>query len=98
MQDEVEWFTQDLNETLRLGKRFGMIVCSETIELLEYPRQVFRTLAELLVPGGTLVLTMPNQERTWSYVGLILGVHSYTTSTSSEPPTQRTSQRCCRWT
>jgi 2-polyprenyl-3-methyl-5-hydroxy-6-metoxy-1,4-benzoquinol methylase len=75
LPQEVEWFTQDLNEPLRIGKRFGTVVCSETIEHLENPRLVFRNLAELLIPGGTLVLTMPNQECIRSYVGLILGGH-----------------------
>ncbi len=52
-----------------------MVVCSETIEHLENPRQTFRSMNQLLRPGGLLVLTMPNQESIRSLIGLILGGH-----------------------
>jgi hypothetical protein len=45
------------------------------IEHLENPRQVFRNLHKLLVPGGTLVLTTPNQESIRSYMALLFGGH-----------------------
>ena len=74
---DVAWYRQDLNEPLSLDRQFDAIVCSETIEHLENPRHVFRSLYRLARPGGLLVLTMPNQECLRSYVALI-GAGHYT--------------------
>lgn len=71
----IDWFQQDLNEPLIVQQQFDCVVCSETIEHLENPRQTFRSLNQLLKPGGLLVLTMPNQESIRSYVGLLFGGH-----------------------
>jgi 2-polyprenyl-3-methyl-5-hydroxy-6-metoxy-1,4-benzoquinol methylase len=71
----VAWHRQDLNEPASFAREFDAVVCSETIEHLENPRHVFRMLAGFLRPGGTLVLTMPNQESIRSYAGLIVGGH-----------------------
>jgi len=75
LDPRVSWFQQDLNESLRLDLLFDCVVCSETIEHLENPRQTFRSLSQLLKPGGLLVLTMPNQESIRSYIGLLFGGH-----------------------
>lgn len=72
---QLEWHQQDLNEPLKLDRQFDCVVCSETIEHLENPRQTFRNLHQLTKPGGLLVLTMPNQESIRSYAGLLLGGH-----------------------
>lgn len=72
---QIHWHQQDLNEAIELTNQFETIVCSETIEHLENPRHTFRSLNQLLKPGGLLVLTMPNQESIRSYVGLLLGGH-----------------------
>src|SRR5262249_1188938 len=71
----ISWHRQDLNEAVTVGSRFDVAVCSETIEHLENPRQSFRSLYGLLRPGGTLVLTMPNQESIRSLCGLLFGGH-----------------------
>jgi 2-polyprenyl-3-methyl-5-hydroxy-6-metoxy-1,4-benzoquinol methylase len=71
----IEWCQQDLNDTVQIDRQFDCVVCSETIEHLENPRQTFRSLDRLLKPGGLLVLTMPNQECIRSYVGLLFGGH-----------------------
>jgi len=71
----VEWYQRDLNEPIRIDRQFDCVICSETIEHLENPRQTFRDLNQLLKPGGLLILTMPNQESIRSYVGLLLGGH-----------------------
>jgi 2-polyprenyl-3-methyl-5-hydroxy-6-metoxy-1,4-benzoquinol methylase len=71
----VRWHQQDLNEPLVLDRAFDAVVCSETIEHLENPRHVFRTLHALVRPGGLLVLTMPNNESIRSYAGLLAAGH-----------------------
>jgi 2-polyprenyl-3-methyl-5-hydroxy-6-metoxy-1,4-benzoquinol methylase len=75
LPDAVDWHCQDLNDPVDLRRQFSTVVCSETIEHLENPRHVFRTLRALVRPGGLLVLTMPNQESIRSYAGLLLAGH-----------------------
>ena len=75
LPSSVAWHQQDLNEPVSIGREFDVVVCSETIEHLENPRHVFRTLARLVRPEGLLVLTMPNQESIRSYAGLIVSGH-----------------------
>jgi len=72
---EIGWHQQDLNDDVEAGGTFDTVVCSETIEHLENPRHVFRSLRRLVRPGGLLVLTMPNQESIRSYAGLIFAGH-----------------------
>jgi 2-polyprenyl-3-methyl-5-hydroxy-6-metoxy-1,4-benzoquinol methylase len=72
---EVTWHQQDLNEAVGIDREFDVVVCSETIEHLENPRHVFRSLRRLVRPGGTLLLTMPNQESIRSYAGLVVRGH-----------------------
>jgi 2-polyprenyl-3-methyl-5-hydroxy-6-metoxy-1,4-benzoquinol methylase len=66
---------QDLNDRVALDRHFDVVVCTETIEHLENPRHVFRELSRLVRPGGTVVLTMPNQESLRSYAGLLFAGH-----------------------
>jgi 2-polyprenyl-3-methyl-5-hydroxy-6-metoxy-1,4-benzoquinol methylase len=71
----VDWYCQDLNKSLDIAEQFDVVVCSEVIEHLENPREVFRNLNKLLVNGGTLIVTMPNQESIRSYLGLLFAGH-----------------------
>jgi 2-polyprenyl-3-methyl-5-hydroxy-6-metoxy-1,4-benzoquinol methylase len=71
----VTWHQQDLNDVVDIDGAFDTVICSETIEHLENPRHVFRSLRRLVRPGGLLVLTMPNQESIRSYAGLIFAGH-----------------------
>jgi 2-polyprenyl-3-methyl-5-hydroxy-6-metoxy-1,4-benzoquinol methylase len=71
----IGWHQQDLNDDVEAGGPFDTVVCSETIEHLENPRHVFRSLRRLVRPGGLLVVTMPNQESIRSYAGLIVAGH-----------------------
>ena len=75
LPSEIGWIQQDLNDELCTDIRFDAVICSEVIEHLENPRAVFRNMYDLIVDGGHLVLTMPNQESIRSYAGLLLGGH-----------------------
>lgn len=75
LPDAVAWYQQDLNDPVAIDRTFDAVVCSETIEHLENPRHVFRILHRLVRPGGTLVLTMPNQESIRSLAGLLCAGH-----------------------
>jgi SAM-dependent methyltransferase len=75
LPNAIRWYSQDLNEPMAIDRQFDIAVCSETIEHLENPRQVFRSLHTLLRPGGTLILSMPNQESIRSLVGLLFRGH-----------------------
>jgi 2-polyprenyl-3-methyl-5-hydroxy-6-metoxy-1,4-benzoquinol methylase len=72
---EIAWYSQDLNTPFEPAEPFDVVVCSEVIEHLENPRSVVRNLHRLLVPGGTLILTMPNQESVKAYLSLLLMGH-----------------------
>jgi 2-polyprenyl-3-methyl-5-hydroxy-6-metoxy-1,4-benzoquinol methylase len=71
----VQWYEHDLNDSVPLDRHFDVVVCSETIEHLENPRHVFRSLYALVRPGGVLVLTMPNNESIRSIAGLLFAGH-----------------------
>ncbi len=74
--DSIEWIDFDLNHPLPLGDGiFDSIVSVEVVEHLENPRAVFREFYRLLKPGGTLVLTTPNQESLRSYASLLFWGH-----------------------
>lgn len=57
------------------GETFDIVTCIEVIEHLENPRQLFAGLARLIKPGGTLILTTPNQESLRSIVSLLFYGH-----------------------
>jgi len=43
-----------------LNRKFDIVTCSEVIEHVEDPREFVEQLAQVLVDGGSLVLTTPN--------------------------------------
>jgi 2-polyprenyl-3-methyl-5-hydroxy-6-metoxy-1,4-benzoquinol methylase len=72
----VDWIQADLNVPLPCADAsFDAIISTEVIEHLENPRAVFRELSRLLRPGGSLLLTTPNQESIRSLAALILRGH-----------------------
>jgi 2-polyprenyl-3-methyl-5-hydroxy-6-metoxy-1,4-benzoquinol methylase len=76
LPEVVDWIQSDLNDSLPLpDASFDTITAVEVIEHLENPRAVFRELKRLLRPGGTLVLSTPNQESLRSYITLITSGH-----------------------
>src|SRR5262245_26281409 len=63
LPNRVRWIRADLNEPLsRPDSVFDVIVSVEVIEHLENPRAVFREFHRLLRPGGSLIVSTPNQE------------------------------------
>lgn len=74
--NEIRWISADLNQPVSApAGSFDVIVSTEVIEHLENPRSVFREFYRLLRPGGTLLVTTPNQESIRALVGLIFGGH-----------------------
>lgn len=63
----------DLDKSIPLRDGCGDVVVSiETIEHLENPRAFLRELARIVRPGGTLVVTTPNQLSALSVVTLVM--------------------------
>ena len=76
LDEAVTWYQADLNDSLPLGSGlFQAVMCSEVIEHLENPRGLMREIARLLMPGGRLFLTTPNQECLRSYATLLVRGH-----------------------
>jgi 2-polyprenyl-3-methyl-5-hydroxy-6-metoxy-1,4-benzoquinol methylase len=75
LPDSIQWIEQDLNQPLAAGRQFDVVICSEVIEHLENPRLTLRSIRSALKPGGTLLLTMPNQESLRSYAALLFRGH-----------------------
>jgi 2-polyprenyl-3-methyl-5-hydroxy-6-metoxy-1,4-benzoquinol methylase len=73
---QVDWVQMDLNNTLELADdSFDTIVSTEVIEHLENPRATFREFYRLLRPGGSAIITTPNQESIRALCGLLVGGH-----------------------
>ena len=75
LSNKINWHRQDLNKVLKISEKFDFVICSETIEHLENPRQTLRNIYNLMKPKGTLILTMPNNESIRGIVGMIFGGH-----------------------
>lgn len=73
----LRWLSLDLNEPLAClaPGSFEVLVAVEIIEHLENPRAVAREWFQLLRPGGTLLLTTPNNESWRSLIALVLRGH-----------------------
>lgn len=76
LNESIEWLQQDLNDDLAAKTlEFDVLVSSEVIEHLENPRAVFRDFFSKLKPGGTLIVTTPNQQSIRSLVSLLTKGH-----------------------
>jgi 2-polyprenyl-3-methyl-5-hydroxy-6-metoxy-1,4-benzoquinol methylase len=73
---KVEWIEQDLNIPLPdHGGAFDVVVAAEVIEHLENPRFMIREIFRLLRPGGTAIVTTPNNESWRSLIALLVRGH-----------------------
>jgi len=73
---QVEWIEQDLNAPLP-GREdtFDVVVAPEVIEHLENPRFMIREIFRILRPGGTAIVTTPNNESWRSLIALLVRGH-----------------------
>jgi 2-polyprenyl-3-methyl-5-hydroxy-6-metoxy-1,4-benzoquinol methylase len=70
------WVKQDLNESISgYDNYFDVVVASEVIEHLENPRFTARELYRLCKPGGSVILTTPNNESIRSLMALAIRGH-----------------------
>ncbi|MBK9295025.1 MAG: methyltransferase domain-containing protein [Oligoflexia bacterium] len=76
LNESVLWKQQNLNESiLDWNNSFDLIIASEVIEHLENPRAMLRNCAQMLKPGGHIILSMPNNESLRSILSLIFRGH-----------------------
>lgn len=82
----VIWHSSDLNEETSIqNASFAVIVAAEVIEHLENPRALARGWFRLLRPGGTLILSTPNNESWRALLALTLRGHFVDFGDSSYP-------------
>jgi 2-polyprenyl-3-methyl-5-hydroxy-6-metoxy-1,4-benzoquinol methylase len=73
---QAEWIEQDLNVPLPgHDGAFDVVVAAEVIEHLENPRFMIREIFRLLRPGGTAIVTTPNNESWRSLIALLVRGH-----------------------
>lgn len=76
LTESVRWISADLNDEITISDQlFDLIVAAEIIEHLENPRFVTREIFRMLKPGGTVILTTPNNESLRSYIALHVRGH-----------------------
>lgn len=78
LPDVLSSYTQvDLNEEIledRVDAKFDLIICSDTLEHLERPARVLRSMRQLLKDSGSIYVTIPNcanvfQRVSWLFTG-----------------------------
>lgn len=60
LRDNVDWVRADLRRIPLAPASFGLIVSFQVIEHLDDPHIYLDSIARLLAPGGTAILTTPN--------------------------------------
>jgi SAM-dependent methyltransferase len=73
---KVDWIEQDLNIPLPgRDDSFDVVVAPEVIEHLENPRFMIREIFRILRPGGSAIVTTPNNESWRSLIALLVRGH-----------------------
>jgi len=76
LRGKAEWIEQDLNIPVEgHDDAFDVVVAAEVIEHLENPRFMIREVFRLLRPGGTAIVTTPNNESWRSLIALLVRGH-----------------------
>ena len=71
--DGIQFVQADLNERLPFaGESFAAVTAIEVIEHLENPRHFMREIARILKPGGTAIVSTPNNESLTSTLSLVV--------------------------
>ncbi|MGZ3686797.1 MAG: class I SAM-dependent methyltransferase [Bdellovibrionota bacterium] len=52
-------------DTFESDSQFDLVLCSGALEFVLEPERAFRNLAQLLAPGGRLVIQVPTSDRIW---------------------------------
>ena len=82
----VGWIKQDLNSMIQgFTEAFDVIVSAEVIEHLENPRFTMRDIFRMLRPGGTVIITTPNNESIRSLIAFLVRGHFAAFGTASYP-------------
>ena len=72
----IPWYRLDLNDADGIpAASFDVVIAAEVIEHLENPRKVAREWFQILKPGGTLILSTPNNESLRSLMALLVRGH-----------------------
>lgn len=86
LPSSIAWFALDLNDPLPVEDGcFDVIIAAEVIEHLENPRKTAREFFRTLRPGGTLLLSTPNNESWRSLLSLAIRGHFVAFLESSYP-------------
>jgi 2-polyprenyl-3-methyl-5-hydroxy-6-metoxy-1,4-benzoquinol methylase len=76
LPSDIPWHCLDLNRRdVVPAASFDAVIAAEVIEHLENPREVAREWYRILKPGGTLLLSTPNNESIRSLVALLFRGH-----------------------
>lgn len=82
----VEWYVQDLNRNLQFQNgKFNAITCLEVLEHVENPRKLVREMFRVLKPGGTLILSTPNNQSWRAILSYVFRGHFVDFTDSSYP-------------
>jgi len=68
--------TWDLNKfPLPLkSNSFDVVLCAETLEHTFYPRKIMSEIKRILIPGGTAIITLPNEYNMYLRLKHMLGI------------------------